>query len=116
MELTAEQEEFKAKLHSISFGKVPGGARDKASAERKREKRWDKDMSAYAELRKQGLQPQGIDGCGDLATMASDKWEIDHGIALSADLKNSHLSALKDVEAATEPIKDVAPWRPGEAK
>lgn len=99
----------------MQYGNVPGGARDRAGAERSRERRWTRDMDGYKSLREQGLQPQGIDGAADLAMTASDQWEIDHGIVLSKDLQRTHLSALKDVEEATAPVKDVAPWRPGEA-
>lgn len=111
MELTPEQQEFKAKLKSIQYGKVPGGARDRAVAERKREKSWSKDMDAYAAMRKQGLQPQGIDGAHDLATVASDSWEVEHNVALSPELKKSHLSALKEAESGIEkaPAREWAP-------
>lgn len=111
MTLTPEQQAFKDKLHSITFGKVPGGARDKASVERKREKNWSRDMDAYASMREQGLQPSKIDGSADLANAASDAWEVEHGIVMSPELRKSHLSAYKDVEAAlpAEPKRD---WKP----
>lgn len=102
---------FGCKLHSIEYGKVPGGARDHAAAERVREKNWSRDMDAYASMREQGLQPAKIDGSGDLAAAASDSWEVEHGIVMSPELRKSHLSAYKEVESAMpqEPKRD---WNP----
>ena len=42
-----------------------------------REKRWSRDMPAYKRLRKQGLQPRQIDGCGILEKHATEKWQIE---------------------------------------
>lgn len=42
-----------------------------------REKRWGKDMDAYRRLRKEGLQPQGVDGCALTETMASHPLEVE---------------------------------------
>lgn len=44
-----------------------------------RERGWDRDMPAYKRLRKNGLQPKGIDGCAELETRAHDKVEIEMG-------------------------------------
>jgi hypothetical protein len=43
------------------------------------EKRWDKDMPAYKNLRKNGLQPRGIDGCAELEAKAVDRIEVEMG-------------------------------------
>lgn len=43
------------------------------------EERWQKDMPAYANLRKNGLQPRQIDGCAELEAQASDKIEVEMG-------------------------------------
>jgi hypothetical protein len=58
-----------------------------------REKRWNRDMPAYRELRKQGIQPERIDGCADLASRASDKLEIES----STLLNKRQLSQTKDL-------------------
>ena len=42
-----------------------------------REKRWNKDMPAYKRLRKQGLQPRGIEGSSLLEKHATEKWQIE---------------------------------------
>ncbi|HUR18892.1 MAG TPA: hypothetical protein VMZ51_08165 [Acidimicrobiales bacterium] len=41
------------------------------------ERRWDRDLPAYARLRQQGLQPEGIDGCAALETRAQSRVEIE---------------------------------------
>lgn len=46
------------------------------------EKRWHKDMDAYATLRGQGTQPRGIDGAAELAARAEDKFEVESGHTL----------------------------------
>ena len=42
-----------------------------------REKRWNKDMPAYKRLRKQGLQPRGIEGSSLLEKHATERWQIE---------------------------------------
>jgi len=43
------------------------------------ERQWHRDMAAYKRLRKNGLQPKGIDGCADLETRATTQQEIEMG-------------------------------------
>ena len=50
-----------------------------AATVNERERNWDRDMPAYKALRKQGLQPKGIDGCAELATRANSQMEIEMG-------------------------------------
>lgn len=40
------------------------------------EKNWQKDIPAYKELVKQGIQPEQVDGCADLAARATTAEEI----------------------------------------
>jgi hypothetical protein len=61
-----------------------------------REKRWNRDLPAYRELRRQGVQPERIDGCADLAVRASDKLEIES----STLLNKRQLSQAKDLTEA----------------
>lgn len=70
-------DDFKEKLRSISFASVSGGARELHD----RDRRWDKDMGAYSRLRKDGVQPNQIDGSADLETKATDDVEITYGLA-----------------------------------
>lgn len=41
------------------------------------EKRWHKDMDAFARLRRDGLQPERIDGCARLEQTAKHRVEIE---------------------------------------
>lgn len=41
------------------------------------EKRWDADMAAYKRLRRDGVQPSGIDGCATLERVATDRVHIE---------------------------------------
>lgn len=45
-----------------------------------REERWQRDMPAYKELRKQGLQPPKIDGSADLANKAAVAEHVNTGL------------------------------------
>lgn len=44
-----------------------------------REKRWDRDLPAYARMRKNGVQPRGIDGAAELERVAETKTEVEMG-------------------------------------
>lgn len=46
-------------------------------------RQWDRDMPAYKRLRRQGLQPPGIDGCRQLEQVASMQQEITLGTAIT---------------------------------
>ena len=61
-----------------------------------REKGWEKDMPAYKALRKNGLQPRGIDGCHQIEAEAKDRLEVEMG----KKIEPKHLTRVKD--AASE--------------
>lgn len=42
-----------------------------------REKNWNKDMPAYKRLRREGLQPKGIDGCHAVEQLATSRHQIE---------------------------------------
>lgn len=71
---------------SVSIG---AGAMPTRRAEAQRiaatEQRWDKDIPAYKALRKDGLQPRGIDGAHELMTTARTDLEIEGKPALYHD-------------------------------
>lgn len=50
-----------------------------ARSEDVRETALSKDLDAYRTLRRQGLQPNGIDGCDALARVAETRTEIEMG-------------------------------------
>lgn len=43
------------------------------------ERGWSKDMPAYKSLRRQGIQPRGIDGCDRLSATATNEFEFKYG-------------------------------------
>lgn len=49
------------------------------------EARWDKDIPAYRSLRKEGLQPRGVDGAHELMTTAKTDLEVEGKPALWKD-------------------------------
>lgn len=67
-------DEFKEKLRSLSFSTGK-------SLTQRREDQLSADLDAYSRLKKNGVQPRGIDGSAHLETRATDKVEIDYGLA-----------------------------------
>lgn len=51
----------------------------RSSARTSGEKKLAKDLDAYKRIRKQGLQPKGIDGCAELEAHANNRLEIEMG-------------------------------------
>jgi hypothetical protein len=79
-------ESYRAHLLSvgISATATPSRAVTKETNEAiEREKRWEKDMPAYARLRKEGLQPKHVDGAAAMESGANDKLEIEAGTKLA---------------------------------
>lgn len=66
---------FGCKVLSVQLNTSAAGATEV----NQRERRWDRDMPAYKRLRKNGLQPKGVDGCAELETRATEKFEIEMG-------------------------------------
>lgn len=64
-----------------------------------RERRWSEDMPAYQRLRKDGLQPKGIDGSAHLERHAKEGFEVEYGTIAGSD---------KGRKKAAEIIKDMA--------
>jgi hypothetical protein len=65
-------------LLSVSIAPSATGSAQ-AQEVNERESRWHKDMDAYRAIRKQGLQPKGIDGSAALENRAEDQFEIQTG-------------------------------------
>ena len=69
---------FGCRVAGISFGANTTTTRGQAVAEiNQRAKNWDKDMPAYKRLRKNGVQPKGIDGAAELEARASTVAEVE---------------------------------------
>lgn len=48
-----------------------------------KEKRWDSDLPAYKRLRRNGVQPKGIDGSARLEAKANETIEVESGLLRS---------------------------------
>ena len=74
------------------------------ASQNKRENVLVKDMKAYKSLRRQGLQPKGIDGSAEIATRADHQVEVETGKILQNPIKSSQgeevLNIQRDVKAA----------------
>jgi hypothetical protein len=83
-----------------------------------RERQLSKDLDAYKRIRKEGVQPKGIDGCAKLEQRAHDRMEIEmghlfstpeewgkakQGMALAAEIQeNMKLERIKETLAKKE--------------
>lgn len=79
---------FKEKLKTVQF-----------AGKKNARTNWDKDMSAYSRMRKEGLQPPQIDGCADLETKATTKFEVEVGRVLT---KEQMAEARKNIDQAQD--------------
>ena len=77
-----------------------GGA--EAVTVNEREARWQKDMPAYKELRRHGLQPRQIDGSAELADRAHDRMEVEMGHVFKT---KGQLAAAKEGMAEAQQLK-----------
>jgi hypothetical protein len=69
---------FGCRVAGISFGANPSTTKGQEVAKiNERAKNWDKDMPAYKRLRKNGLQPKGIDGAAALEARATTAAEVE---------------------------------------
>lgn len=59
---------------------------------------WEKDLPAYKALRKDGLQPRGIDGCHQIEAQATDSLEVSMGRKIPADKRNLALEANQEIK------------------
>jgi hypothetical protein len=69
---------FRCKLETVSLAPSAAGS-SQAKEVNARDSRWHKDMAAYKALRKNGMQPKGIDGSAVLESRAGDQFEIQTG-------------------------------------
>lgn len=72
---------YREHLLTIGFAAsaMPTRKAETAATEAK-EKRWEADIPAYKRLRRNGLQPQGIDGSARLEAKANDTIEVESGV------------------------------------
>lgn len=93
----------------ISVYATPNKGAD-ARAVDAREGRWDRDMPSYKALRRNGLQPRGIDGAHELEAKAQSQLEVEMGdlipkekLNLAADV-NAELRESERLGGAPESI------------
>lgn len=72
---------FACRVGSVQFTSMSPRAEDV----RKRDREFEKDAAAYKRLRKEGLQPKGVDKSALLETMADHKTEVELGRSLQKD-------------------------------
>lgn len=100
---------FRCKLVSIQFSNV------EPPTERLIEQRMEKDLPAYAALRKQGLQPPRTKHAAELATRANSQLEIEMGKLIAPDLLRQHEGQISEGMAmardAGYTTTDVAGWK-----
>lgn len=69
---------FGCRVAGISFGANTTTTRGAQVNEiNERAKQWDRDMPAYKRLRKNGLQPQRIDGAAEIEKRASTAAQVE---------------------------------------
>ena len=69
---------FGCKVAGVSFGANSTTTRGaQVAATNQTAKNWDKDMPAYKRLRKNGLQPERIDGCAALEARAETAAQVE---------------------------------------
>lgn len=73
----------------ISVNATPNKGHDVRVADA-RERRWDRDMPAYKELRRQGYQPTSVDGAADVAATVNDRMEIEYGKTIPKEELNHY--------------------------
>lgn len=70
--------EFREKLLTIQIAAKATPTRRPVTVERENmEERWSKDMPAYRRLRKDGVQPKGIDGAAKVEATADTVEQVE---------------------------------------
>jgi len=62
----------------VSCAALPSRTDDDTLATMVREKRWERDMKAYKNLRADGLEPPGIDGSALRERQGQDEYDVEH--------------------------------------
>lgn len=69
---------FGCRVAGVSFGSNSTTTRGAKVADiNQRANSWDKDMPAYKRLRKNGLQPRGIDGAAEIEKRATTEAQVE---------------------------------------
>lgn len=94
------------KALSVSIGaSATPTRRPEAVAISARDERWDRDMAAYKRLRRDGLQPTGIDGSAEVEKRVNSQFELDLGHVVPREHESRVQEAMaisKDLGLLTE--------------
>ena len=90
---------FACKLRSVHYGGPP-------SPQTLMEARWERDMPAYARLRRNGLQPKAIDGCSTLEQHAETQLEVEMGALFTKEQMPSVLTGMEIARELKESADD----------
>jgi hypothetical protein len=83
---------FRVKLRSLQFQGIGASDRRQSDAER------SKDMDAYKQLRRQGLQPKNVFGSSEIAAKASTTWELEHSVVMAPSIRKEMESRMDDAK------------------
>jgi hypothetical protein len=101
---------YGCKLATIQFGNV------EAPGERLIESQWDRDLPAYARLRRQGYQPPRTQGCAELEARAHMPREIEKGRIINPQAWREVGHMVEDAEStaaqlAPTPPEEIREWK-----
>lgn len=85
---------FRLKLGSIQFQGIDAGQHRFTDKER------DRDMSAYQQARRSGLQPKNVFGSAEIMAQAETKFEAEHHVVMKPSIRKemeSKIAATKEV-------------------
>lgn len=63
----------------------------------RKDRQWDRDLEAYSRLRRNGLQPPGIDGSANLERQGHEPAEIETGQLMTAKQRKQYTSLVQDI-------------------
>ena len=94
---------YGCKLATIQFGQVEPPSQTLI------ENQWERDLPAYARLRRQGYQPPRTQGCAELEARAHLPREIEKGRIINPQAWREVGHMIEDAEAVASDISPVAP-------
>ena len=100
---------FGCKIRSVQLGNV------EPSPQTKMERRWERDLPAYARLRRNGLQPPSTQNCAELETRATTQREVEMGRIINPQAWAQVGGAVQEAEAIAKEshfgIDDIREWK-----
>lgn len=87
------QTDFRCKLLSLQW-QGPG-----AQHRRDKDSSLSRDLSAYREMRRQGLKPAHVFGSAQVQATAGSKFEVEHHMTMSPEVRKEFVPRIADAEA-----------------